>query len=113
MRWANCFVLPSRIARDGDRDGLANVLLEAAAIGLPLVTTNVASARDFVDESTGWMSEANNPRDLARVVELVFAAPHETQRRCENARRRLENRFDVDVNVDVLKRAFEEAKISF
>ena len=53
--WANCLVLPSRVDAQGDRDGLANVLLEGAALGLPLVTTTAGGATDLVNEQTGWL----------------------------------------------------------
>ena len=42
LRAADVFVLASRIARDGDRDGLPNVLLEAQSQGLACVATRVS-----------------------------------------------------------------------
>jgi phosphatidylinositol alpha-1,6-mannosyltransferase len=45
---ASVLALPSRVAAGGDRDGLANVLLEAMASGVPVVTTAAGSAEDAV-----------------------------------------------------------------
>ncbi len=106
MRRCDCLILPSRQTSDGDRDGLANVLLEAAALGLPIVTTNAGSASDFVDETTGLLVEAGDLEALTAALERVFAEAEQTIWRCENARSRVEERFDVDKNIDVLARAF-------
>jgi len=104
LREFNCLILPSRRTDDGDRDGLANVLLEAGALGLPIVTTNAGSASDFVDETTGLIVEAD---DLEEAIHRVFDRTDETFQRCLNARKRVEERFDADVNIEVLVRAFE------
>ena len=104
--WANCLVLPSRLDTAGDRDGLANVLLEGAALGLPLVTTTAGSASDLVDDETGWLCAPDDARALAQTLARVWARPDETRRRCLQARARVENEFDVAVNVEVLERAF-------
>ena len=106
MRRCDCLILPSRRTKDGDRDGLANVLLEAAALGLPIVTTNAGSASDFVDETTGLLVEAGDVQALARAILRVFDEPEATLWRCENARRRVEERFDADKNIAVLAGAF-------
>ena len=105
--WANCLVLPSRIDASGDRDGLANVLLEGAALGLPLVTTTAGSARDLVDEQTGWLCAPNDAQALAQAIARVWENEDETRRRCLGARQRVKREFDVKRNVTVLARAFE------
>ena len=104
--WANCLVLPSRIDRAGDRDGLANVLLEGAALGLPLVTTTAGSATDLVNEQTGWLCEPGAVAALAAAIARVWEDEDETRRRCFNARQIVEREFDIKRNVEVLARAF-------
>ena len=42
LRDADLFVLPSKQAGDGDRDGLPNVVMEAASQGLPIIATDFA-----------------------------------------------------------------------
>lgn len=106
LRAFNCLVLPSRRTDDGDRDGLANVLLEAGALGLPIVTTNAGSASDFVDDSTGYLCEAGDDLALADAIRRVFDEPEATIERCLNARKRVEERFDADRNIGVLARLF-------
>ncbi|MEL7091573.1 MAG: glycosyltransferase family 4 protein, partial [Pseudomonadota bacterium] len=49
MRAAHLFVLPSRVAADGDRDGLPNVLMEAASQKLAILSTPVSAIPEFID----------------------------------------------------------------
>lgn len=48
LRDADLFVLPSKQAGDGDRDGLPNVVMEAASQGLPIIATDFAGIPEFV-----------------------------------------------------------------
>ena len=106
MRAANCFVLPAIVASDGDRDGLPNVLLEAAACGLPLVATPVGGIMDLLDETVGYLCEPNNAAQLAATLRRVCADKAATLRLCQQARARVEAQFDVDRNVEWLIQAF-------
>ena len=49
-RGSDLFVLPSRIAGDGDRDGLPNVLMEAQSQGLACLATAVAGIPEVIDD---------------------------------------------------------------
>lgn len=109
MRRCNCLILPSRRTSDGDRDGLANVLLEAAALGLPIITTSAGSASDFVDDTTGILVEPENSAALRDALLQTFAEPQKTAERCRNARARVEADFNVDKNVLPLLKAFQSA----
>ena len=47
---SDMLVLPSRRLPDGDRDGIANVILEAMALGVPVVTTDASAAGEVVED---------------------------------------------------------------
>jgi glycosyltransferase involved in cell wall biosynthesis len=108
MQAANCFVLPCVVAPDGDRDGLPNVLLEAAAIGLPIVGTDVGGLGDFLDDSVGHVCPPNDAGAVAEAVLDIFANPEAAHARCEAARRRVEERYDAARNATALAQAFRE-----
>ena len=100
------FVLPSQVAHDGDRDGLANVLLEAAACGMPLLTTRAAAAADTFGESGAAFFPAG---DAAALAETILAARFDEEKsrmRCAVARAIVEENFDVEKNVEALRAAF-------
>jgi glycosyltransferase involved in cell wall biosynthesis len=75
-RTADIFVLASRIAEDGDRDGLPNVLLEAQSQGLPCVSTRVSAIPELiVDQETGLLVPQEDPAALARAIDRLIGDP--------------------------------------
>jgi glycosyltransferase involved in cell wall biosynthesis len=63
---AAVYVQPSRIAADGDRDGIPNVLLEAMAIGLPVIASRVSGIPELVSHRhNGLLVEADDAAALA------------------------------------------------
>jgi glycosyltransferase involved in cell wall biosynthesis len=75
-READLFVLASRIAGDGDRDGLPNVLMEAQSQRLAVVSTNVSGVPELVaDGETGVLVPPSDPAALARAIEALLRDP--------------------------------------
>ncbi len=66
LRAADLFVLPSKEAGDGDRDGLPNVVMEAASQGLPIVATDFAGIPEFVRD--GVEGQLVPPGDVAALA---------------------------------------------
>jgi glycosyltransferase involved in cell wall biosynthesis len=63
------FALASRIAPDGDRDGLPVVLLEALARRLPVVTTDVVGIPELIrDRTNGLLVPPDDPAKLAEAI---------------------------------------------
>ncbi|MFW6162365.1 MAG: glycosyltransferase family 4 protein [Planctomycetota bacterium] len=103
---ASLLAMPSVVARDGDRDGLPNVLLEAAAIGVPLVATDVGALGDLVrDGETGLIARPADPADLARAIQTVLDDPEAAAARALQARAEVEARFDAARQIDQLAAA--------
>ena len=68
-RAADLFVLASRIAQDGDRDGLPNVLMEAQSQGLACIATKVSAIHELIDDGvTGVMVEPESAPSLAAAL---------------------------------------------
>jgi len=64
LRAADVFVLPCRIAPDGDRDGIPVALMEAMAQGLPVVSTRIAGIPELVNDGVGWLLAPDDPDAL-------------------------------------------------
>jgi glycosyltransferase involved in cell wall biosynthesis len=68
------FVLPSRIARDGDADGIPVALMEAMSMGIPVITTAVGGIPELVvDGVTGVVVGQNQPSEIAVALRRMLA----------------------------------------
>jgi glycosyltransferase involved in cell wall biosynthesis len=106
-RDADVFALPCRIAADGDRDGLPNVLMEAGSQGLALVSTGVAGVGELIeDNATGLIVPSDDVAALARTLERLARAPEERHRLGRAASRKVFARFDHAKAIDGLIRLF-------
>jgi glycosyltransferase involved in cell wall biosynthesis len=71
---ADLFVLPCKVLADGDRDGIPNVLLEAMATGLPVVSTAVSGIPELIsDGENGLLVAPEDPAALAAAIERLLA----------------------------------------
>ncbi|MEM7522227.1 MAG: glycosyltransferase family 4 protein, partial [Pseudomonadota bacterium] len=104
LRDADLFVLPSKIASDGDRDGLPNVLMEAASQKLPLLSTAVSAIPEFIEDGVhGRLAPPGNPGALTlALVELIGDAALR-KRFAEAAYVRLSTEFGMDRGIDMLE----------
>jgi len=92
---AAMLAVPSVAAPDGDMDGLPNVALEAAALGVPLVTTDTGGLPDLVRHGeTGLVAPAGDAGALAACIEEVLDAPAAVANRAQRARAVVEADFD-------------------
>lgn len=93
MRAADLFVLPSRIAADGDRDGLPNVLMEAASQTLPILSTPVSAIPEFIDTGVHGILSDDTPQVLARAMVELAADPTKAAGMARAAHARLTSDF--------------------
>ncbi|MCX7961704.1 MAG: glycosyltransferase family 4 protein [Burkholderiales bacterium] len=106
-RAADLFVLASRIAPGGDRDGLPNVLLEAASQRLACVATRVAGIPELLEDGvSGVLVPAEAPAALAEALASLMRDPLRRARLGAAARRRVETRFALAPNLERLAARF-------
>ena len=75
-RTADLFVLASRVAADGDRDGLPNVLLEAGALELPVVATRTGAIPELIEHAVnGRLVPPDDPAALAAALAATIRDP--------------------------------------
>lgn len=99
MRSADLFVLPSRIASDGDRDGLPNVLMEAASQRLPILSTPISAIPEFVQNGTHGVLTSDKPEDLAHAITMLADDPAKAARMAYAAHTRLLDKFRMDPGI--------------
>jgi glycosyltransferase involved in cell wall biosynthesis len=80
LRHASVLAVPSR------SEGSPNVVLEAMAVGVPVVAADVGGVSELVrDGETGWLVPPNDPSALADALVDALGHPAEAQRRAATA----------------------------
>jgi glycosyltransferase involved in cell wall biosynthesis len=70
---ADLFVLGCRVTKNGDRDGIPNVMVESLAMGLPAVSTTVSALPEIVQPGkTGLLVKPDSPELFARAIEKML-----------------------------------------
>lgn len=87
---SHCFVLPSW------HEGMANTNLENAAMGRPVITSNIHGCLEAVEDGvTGYLCEKQNPEDLYRIMKKICELSYEERKAMGLAgRKRMEDVFD-------------------
>jgi len=98
---ADCVVLPSY------REGTSRVLLEAAAMGKPLVATDVPGCREVVEDGvTGFLCAARSPESLTDAMARMAALNGEQRDAMGCAgRRKVEHEYDERIVIEAYRRA--------
>jgi glycosyltransferase involved in cell wall biosynthesis len=107
---ADIFVLSPFVTEDGDRDGIPNVLVEAMACGLPLVSTSVAGIPELVRHGENGLLVA--PRDAPALAEALATLLDDRDRRERigaAARATVVEHFDLRAAARQIAALFEQA----
>ncbi|MBB3950290.1 glycosyltransferase family 4 protein [Aureimonas jatrophae] len=110
LREADLFVLACREGDAGDRDGLPNVLMEAASQRLAIVSTRYAGVPEFVtDGENGRLVSPADPAALARALRETIADPALREHLGRAAFERLQRDFSLDTGIATLTRLLDES----
>lgn len=97
----DCIVLPSY------REGLSRVLLEAASMAKPIITTNVPGCKEVVDHGiNGYLCEVRNADSLAeQMKKMILVSDDERMEMGRRGRRKVVNEFDEKLVIEKYKEA--------
>ncbi|MEO1315007.1 MAG: glycosyltransferase [Pseudomonadota bacterium] len=110
LRRADLFLLPSRIAGDGDRDGLPNVLMEAASQRLPIVSTAVSAIPEFIrDGREGLLVPPGDADALADAISRIAVDEALASGLAAAAYARLRDAFGMEAGMDIVAGRLEAA----
>ncbi|GJD55179.1 glycosyltransferase family 4 protein [Methylobacterium dankookense] len=103
MREADLFVLPTKSAPGGDRDGLPNVLMEAASQELPILATAFAGTPEFIASGEhGLLVPPGDTAALAQALQDLAGDPDLRRRLALGARARLVRDFAMEAGIDAI-----------
>jgi glycosyltransferase involved in cell wall biosynthesis len=106
-RGADLFILNSRIAEDGDRDGLPNVLMEAQSQRVPVIATNLAGIPELViDGATGVLVPPDDAPALGKAIERLLHDANLRERMAEAGHTRVRSVFAMERGIADLERRF-------
>lgn len=110
-RQADVFVLPCRIAGDGDRDGLPNVLVEASSQRLACVSTTISGVPELLsNDVNGLLVPPDDPRALSEAVSRAIRDPKLRARLGDAAEKRVRETFDHRTSIGELTKLFQAAR---
>lgn len=101
----DCMVLPSFY-----REGVPKSLLEAGAMGKPIVTTDNVGCRETVDDGVnGYLCELRSTESLTAKLELMIQMPHEQRLEMgRQSRLKIEREFDEQIVINKYLDAIKE-----
>ncbi|MBG9790793.1 glycosyltransferase [Brevibacillus laterosporus] len=101
------FVLACKTAKDGNQEGIPNVLMEAMATGRPVISTSHAGIPELVEHGvSGLLAPEKSPRTFA---EMMIRMIKEEQRWTEytlNARVKVEKQHDIKKQRKLLENVY-------
>jgi galacturonosyltransferase len=107
LKHAHCTILPSYYP-----EGVSNALLESAACGRPLITTNRSGCRETVEDgTTGFLFEPRNEAQLLACVRKFMELDNETRKQMGLAgRQKMEREFNREIVIDAYMREIEQVE---
>jgi colanic acid/amylovoran biosynthesis glycosyltransferase len=109
MRRALLLAVPSRTASGGDSEGLPTVIMEAMALGVPVVATRHAGIPEIIsDKVTGLLAPEADAKVLADAILALKTEPELANRLRGEAYADVRARFDADRQSALLERMLLE-----
>jgi len=108
-RRADLFVLGCEIAKNGDRDGIPNVLLECMAMGVPVVATHVSAIPELIEDGkTGLLVPPGQPEKMSQAMARLLTDHNLRTLIIPAARKRVIEQFNNRVLIKDLAGRFRE-----
>jgi glycosyltransferase involved in cell wall biosynthesis len=106
-RRSDLFLIGCEIAKNGDRDGIPNVLVESLAMGVPVVATRVSAIPELVqDGATGLLVPPKDARALADAAQRLLVETDLRRTVIEGGIARVRAEFDNRKTIQPLARLF-------
>ncbi len=106
------FVLPSIITDSGDRDGIPNVLAEAMAMGLPVISNRLPNISELIEDGKdGILVADKDTRMLAKAIRESLSDEEARNKLGKNAREKIIRDFDAKKHIRKIADLFEKVDL--
>ncbi|WP_313700469.1 glycosyltransferase [Pantoea sp.] len=106
---ADIFLLPSKTAADGDMEGIPVALMEAMAVGLPVVSTFHSGIPELIENNvSGWLVEEDDPEALAETLLKLSQGQVDVAPVVAAARHKVETEFNQHIAYGELAQILEQ-----
>ena len=91
-------------------EGMSNVLLEGAAMGKPLISSNIPGCKEIIDDGiNGYLFEARNVKQLVEKIEKFLSLDDEAKNQMGQAgRKKIEKEFDRNIVINEYIKVIED-----
>lgn len=112
MQEATCYVQHSIRAESGDMEGAPVAIIEAAASGLPVVSTRHAGIPDVIlEEETGYLVDEHDVSAMAEAMEKIAKDPKAAFEMGQASRERVKENFTREMNIATINKVIQEAAL--
>lgn len=107
LKRSHLFVLPCVVAKNGDMDGMPNALIEAMALGKPVVSTRVSGIPELIKDGSGILVPPGDSEALALALERIYSmTPKERTEMGQRGYGIVEKGFNIREEVKKIKDLF-------
>jgi len=111
MKRADIFLLPCVTAENGDMEGLPVVLLEAQAMGLPVVSsTHTGIPEGVIDGTTGFLVPEKDISAIAEKLKILIDKPSLRLEMGRRGRKHIEERFNAKNEIEKVEKLMRGLK---
>lgn len=111
LQAADVLAVPSIPTREGRREGIPVVLMEAMASGVPVVASRISGIPELVEDGvSGLLIEPRQPEALAAALSSLHQDTQRWQRLSAGGRERVVSGFDLTHNSDLLIQIFRNGR---
>ncbi len=106
---SDLFILPCRIAADGDRDGLPNVIVEAQSQKLAVLSSPISGIPELIENNVnGVLVSPNSPQKLADAITALAREPKRRNAMGNEGMKRVHEHFNADNEIGLLQKLLSQ-----
>ena len=95
------FIATSVVATDGDEEGIPMTIMEAAGVGLPIISTKHKGIQEIItDKSSGLLVPERDTDSIAQSLKVLISDPNLCNFLGSNARKKILSEFNLDIQND-------------